>query len=456
VTAVLDDVCSTATDRRPSLALVSRADEAVPAVVGGGLRVPLVTGEHVTYANLDHAASAPALVAVRDAVERFLPYYASVHRGAGYTSQVSTRAYEESRDVVRRFVGGRPDDAVVFTRNTTDSLNLLEHCLPAGTHVVAFDTEHHADLLPWRRRPFTQLIAPTGPADAAAKVGLALGMLPGPALVCVTGASNVTGELWPVAEIARVAHRYGARVLLDAAQLLPHRDVDITALGVDYVAFSGHKLYAPYGAGALVGRADWLVSAEPFLAGGGASRSVEPGGVRWQDSPERQEAGSPNVVGAYALAVACWTLEAAGRDRLARREAELTARLRSGLARVPGVALLSLFGEDVPRVGTVAFAVRGWDAGKLAAVLSAEYGIGVRDGLFCAHLLTRRLLRRAGCDGSAVRASLGLGTTAEHVDRLVGAVTDLVTRGPRHDYEIRDGRWAPVGDTRTLPELWPA
>ncbi|MBO0827458.1 MAG: aminotransferase class V-fold PLP-dependent enzyme [Streptosporangiales bacterium] len=431
-------------------------DEAVPPVVGGDLRVPLVTGERVTYANLDHAASAPALVAVRDAVERFLPYYASVHRGAGYASQVSTRAYEQSRDVVRRFVGGRPDDAVVFTRNTTDALNLLEHCLPAGTHVVAFDTEHHADLLPWRRRPFTQLIAPTSAADAVAKVGLALGTLAGPALVCVTGASNVTGELWPVAEIARVARRYGARVLLDAAQLLPHRDVDIAALGVDYVAFSGHKLYAPYGAGALVGRADWLTGAEPFLAGGGASRSVEPGAVHWQDSPERQEAGSPNVVGAYALATACRTLEAAGRDRLARHEAGLTARLREGLARVPGVALLSLFGEDVPRVGTVAFAVRGWDAGKLAAVLSAEYGIGVRDGLFCAHLLTRRLLRRADSGGSAVRASLGLGTTAEHVDRLVRAVAEVVGRGPSREYERRDGRWAPVRDPRIIPDLWTA
>lgn len=428
-------------------------DDSLPPVVGAGLRVPLVTGGHVTYANLDHAASAPALVAVRDAVERFLPYYASVHRGAGYASQVSTRAYEESRHVVRRFVGGRPDDAVVFTRNTTDALNLLEHCLPAGTHVVAFDTEHHADLLPWRRRPLTQLIAPASPADAVAKVRLALGALPGPALVCVTGASNVTGELWPVAEIARVARRYGARVLLDAAQLLPHRDVDVAALGVDYVAFSGHKLYAPYGAGALVGRADWLVEAEPFLAGGGASRSVEQGGVQWQDSPERQEAGSPNVVGAYALATACRTL-AAGRDRLTRHEAHLTARLRKGLARVAGVELLSLFGEDVPRVGTVAFSVQGWDSGRLAAVLSAEYGIGVRDGLFCAHLLTRRLLRRAGCGGSAVRASLGLATTAEHVDRLVGAVAEIVTRGPAWDYEIRDGRWAPVADPRALPDLW--
>lgn len=457
MTALLDSsyapADATAT-HRAGLALVPSA-RAVPAVVGGDLPVPLVTGGRVSYANLDHAASAPALCAVRDAVDAFLPWYASVHRGAGFASQVSTRVYEQSREVVRAFVGGRADDAVVFTRNTTDAVNLLSRCLPTGTHVVAFETEHHADLLPWRHHPFTQLIAPSSPADAVAKVGLALGSLPAGSLVCVTGASNVTGELWPVAEIVRVARRYGARVLLDAAQLLPHRDVDIAALGVDYVAFSGHKLYAPYGAGALVGRADWLAAAEPYLAGGGASRTVESGSVDWQDLPERQEAGSPNVVGAYALAAACTSLTEAGRQESSRREDELATRLRDGLASIPGVHVLSLFGDDHPRVGTIAFAVDGVDAGWLAAVLSAEHGIGVRDGLFCAHPLTRRLLRRAG-DGagtSALRTSLGLTTTAEHVDRLLGALREITARGPRWDYAVRDGKWSPTPDPRPLPTL---
>lgn len=453
MTALLDSTfAAPTTSHRAGLALVPPARS--EPVVGGDLPVPLVTGGTVPYANLDHAASAPALRAVRDAVDAFLPWYASVHRGAGFASQVSTRVYERSREAVRAFVGGRADDAVVFTRNTTDAINLLSRCLPAGTHVVAFETEHHADLLPWRNHPLTQLIAPSSPADAVARVGLALGSLPAGALVCVTGASNVTGELWPVAEIVRVARRYGARVLLDAAQLLPHRDVDIEALGADYVAFSGHKLYAPYGAGALVGRADWLAAAEPYLAGGGASRSVESGSVSWQDLPERQEAGSPNVVGAYALAVAC---DALSRDRRAssRREDELAQRLRDGLARIPGVHVLSLLGDEHPRVGTIAFAVDGLDAGRLAAVLSAEYGIGVRDGQFCAHLLTRRLLRRTG-DGSgtsALRASLGLATTVEHVDRLVDALREITTRGPRWDYVVRDGRWAPTPDPRPLPDL---
>ncbi|MQA05079.1 MAG: aminotransferase class V-fold PLP-dependent enzyme [Streptosporangiales bacterium] len=454
MTAVLD---STSRDvARPRLDARKLVPQ-VPAVVGADVTVPLVTGGRVPYANLDHAASAPALTAVRDVVEEFLPYYASVHRGAGYGSMVSTKAYERSREVVREFVGARADDAVLFTRNTTDSLNLLAHCLPAGTNVVAFESEHHADLLPWRRHPLTQLIAPTSPADAVAKVGLALSTLSGPTLVCVTGASNVTGELWPVRQIARVAHSYGARVLLDAAQLLPHRDVDVQALDVDYLAFSGHKLYAPYGAGALVGRQDWLAAAEPYLAGGGASKLVEAGGVQWQGLPERQEAGSPNVVGAVALAAACRTLRDAGRQRLAEHEDALTRRLCAGLAGVPGVTVLSLFDAGQPRVGTVAFTVAGHEPGLIAAALSAEYGIGVRDGLFCAHLLTKKLLRRAAGagegQGNALRSSLGLATTAEHVDRLVAALHELTTHGPRWSYIIRDGKWAPEDDPRALPDV---
>lgn len=436
----------------------SGRESRVPGVVGADLTVPLVGGGRATYANLDHAASAPAMTAVRDAVDAFLPWYASVHRGAGFASQVSTRAYEESRPVVRDFVGGRSDDAVVFTRNTTDATNLLAHCLPRGTNVVVFETEHHANLLPWRDHGVTQLIAPTSARDAVAKVAVALASVPAPALVCVTGASNVTGELWPIAEVARVARRYGARVFLDAAQLLPHRPVDIAALGVDYVAFSGHKLYAPYGAGALVGRPDWLAAARPFLAGGGASAAVRFADVEWKGLPERQEAGSPNVVGAYALAVACRTLRRAGREGLAGREERLTARLRMGLARVPAVRELSLFGTgEVDRVGTLSFVVDGWDSGHLAAALSAEYGIGVRDGLFCAHPLATRLLRRARVDpevtGSAVRVSLGLATATEHVDRLVRALGEISTRGPRWHYAVVDGRWQPDPDPRTLPPL---
>jgi selenocysteine lyase/cysteine desulfurase len=429
-----------------------------PSVVGAKLRVPLVTGEQIGYANLDHAASTPCLTAVRDAVEEFLPWYASVHRGAGFASQVSTKLYERTRDVLRRFVGARPSDTVVFTRNTTDSFNLLARSLPRNTSVVVFDTEHHAALLPWKGQHVYRIPIPRTRLAAVSAVDNALAGCPeGPRLVVLTGASNVTGELLPVKEIAAVARRHGARIALDGAQLAPHRRISLRQLYVDYVAISGHKLYAPFGAGALIGRADWLRAAQPYLAGGGATKVVtgeaDQLGVVWNSGPERHEAGSPNTVGVYALGVACEQL-AAHWDQLAAHEAAVLERLQRGLAAVPGLAELRLFDAAVNRVGTISFVLDGFEPGWLAAVLSAEYGIGVRDGAFCAHIATRRLIRETGSEGQqAVRVSLGLGTTEEHVDRFVLALRQIIARGARWTYAKQDGRWAPIDDPRGLPSF---
>nr|WP_235978679.1 aminotransferase class V-fold PLP-dependent enzyme [Streptomyces lycii] len=425
-------------------------------VLGNDVLVPLADGGEVPYAALDCAASAPVLRRVWDDVAAYAPCYGSVHRGAGHLSQLSTRIYEESRAEVARFLGCRPGDQVVFTRSTTDSLNLLAAALPPGTRVYVFETEHHAALLPWRNADVTYLDAPRSPAAAVATLERALsaGGPGGPALVCVTGASNVTGELWPVRELAAVAHAHGARIVLDAAQLAPHRPVDIAELDVDWAAFSGHKLYAPFGTGVLAGRPDWLRDAEPYLAGGGAVRTVarNTGGgldVRWHTGEARHEAGSPNVIGAHAVASACRALTEAGPDRLVAREERLTARLREGLAAVRGVRQLSLFGDDAPRVGVVSFVVDGLHSSELAEALSAEYGIGVRDGLFCAHPLVRTLLggdtagrgeecgapapadapgAPGGVELRAVRVSFGAGTPEEHIDRFTGAVAALARR----------------------------
>ncbi|WP_260609735.1 aminotransferase class V-fold PLP-dependent enzyme [Streptomyces sp. WAC06614] len=437
------------------------------AVLGRDVTVPLVTGGEVTYAALDYAASAPALQRVWDDVAAYAPYYGSVHRGAGYLSQLSTDLFEQSRATVAEFLGCRPEDQVVFTRSTTDSLNLLAQALPAGCQVFVFETEHHASLLPWRDAHVTYLDAPRTPAEAVATLERALAAREpyGDALVCVTGASNVTGELWPVRELAAAAHAHGARIVLDAAQLAPHHPVSVTELDVDWVAFSGHKLYAPFGSGVLAGRADWLRRAEPYLAGGGASRTVSrraDGGVdvEWHATAARHEAGSPNVIGVYAIASACKALTEAGFDSLVAREQELIAKVRAGLAEVPAVRILSLFGDEAPRVGVISFVVDGWNSSHFAAALSAEYGIGVRDGLFCAHPLVRTLLGSApqepGACGApepaapgerslnAIRVSFGAGTPDEHVDRFVRAVRELVTEGARWQYRTEQGRCVPA------------
>ncbi|MQY06506.1 aminotransferase class V-fold PLP-dependent enzyme [Actinomadura macrotermitis] len=409
-----------------------RTVSSLPRIIGADAVVPLNDGGSTTYANFDYAASAPCLEAVHEAVTRALPYYSSVHRGAGYASQVTTAAYEKARETVRGFLGAERRASVVFTRNTTDAMNLLAHAVPAGTTVVVFETEHHATLLPWKRA--VRLPAPASPVEAIAAAGRALAAAPaGPRLLVVTAASNVTGELWPIRELAEVARRHGARIAVDAAQHVPHRPLDMTELGLDYVAFSGHKLYAPFGAGVLAGRADWLRAAPPYLKGGGASAAVTEGGdaTRWQADPEaRHEAGTPNVLGVIALAAACETLAATGWDALVAHEERLLDRLRTGLAHISGVRELTLWGDRNPRVGIVSFVVDGWNARDVALTLSGEYGIGVRDGKFCAHPFVRHLLEEggAGCadgQGSAVRASFGIGSDERDVDRLLAALTRL-------------------------------
>lgn len=433
-----------------------RGAAGLPPVVGADLQVPTLTGS-VRYANFDHAASTPALVSVQRAVDTTLRTYSSVHRGNGYASRVTSAWYEQAREEVRSFVGAREDDAVVFTRNSTDSLNLLARALPRDTTVLVFETEHHAALLPWPARRTRRLPVPGSTADALVLLEQALSVAPdGARLVVLTAASNVTGEIWPVRELAAVAHAHGARVVLDAAQYAPHRRVDVGELDVDYVVFSGHKVYAPFGAGVLAGRADWLDAAPPYLAGGGATAQVSDRGVVWQEGAARHEAGSPNVVGAIALAAACNALSR-NASAVEAHESRLGRRLLEGLRAIDGVRTLSLFGEGHERVAVAAFTVEGVDPALVSAALSAEHGIGVRDGKFCAHLCVDALLEDPDEDAptTAVRASIGLGTTDEHVERLLAAVARLAATGPDHEYVHTTRGWEPVRDPRALSPALP-
>jgi selenocysteine lyase/cysteine desulfurase len=418
-------------------ALIS--ERALAAVVGADVEVPLVQGGTARYVNLDYAASAPALTAVADQVSELLPLYASVHRGAGYASRACTAAYESARREVAAFTGARADDLVVVTRNTTDALNLLARAVPGP--VVHLDIEHHANLLPWQ--PGSPYVVPARRtlADTIAAVEAELARSPA-ALLSVTGASNVTGECLPLAELAALAHRYGARIAVDGAQLVPHRRLDIAATGIDYLAFSGHKLYAPFGAGALIGRRDWLDAAPPYLAGGGAVRRVSIGATTWTDGAARHEAGTPNLIGAVALAAACRFIGSL--DSVVSHEAVLLGSLLDGLASV-GARVHRIWPDSTDRVPVVTFTVDGYPASLVAAYLSAEHGIGVRDGKFCAH----PLLARLGVPAGAVRASLGLGSRPEDVDRLIAALRRLRDPGPAWTY---GEDCQPVPETRPLPD----
>ena len=443
-------------------------------LVGADTDVPLVTGEMRRYVNLDYAASAPALQSVHDAVEELLAWYSSVHRGAGFKSRASTAAYEGARESIRQFVNARDDDAVVITRNTTDSINLLAGTLPEGTHVVAFAGEHHANLLPWRRIGVRYLPVPETPAEMLEQLEATLRDLPhcrDPHLVAITGASNVTGELWPLLEVSRIAHENDARLLVDAAQLAPHVPIDMQRDGIDYLALSGHKLYAPYGAGALIGERDWLSAGDPFLRGGGAVKLVTVDETLWADLPDRQEAGSPNVVGAVALGVACDTLAQVGMARIADEECALLDYARGRLSAIESFEHYRVWPAEHPRVGLLTFNLAGVPYDLLAAVLSAEHGIGIRHGCFCAHPLMMRLLRVSDAEAhrlldetragrherlpGAARMSFGLGSTRDDVDAIADALAAIATDGPRWTYAVSDAtdEYEPDPDPRPLPPL---
>ncbi|MCM3657859.1 aminotransferase class V-fold PLP-dependent enzyme [Agromyces mediolanus] len=409
-----------------------------------GLVVPVLGGDRVAHTNLDLAASAPPLVAVAQHVAEITPWYSSVHRGTGYASELATELVEGSRAAVARHVGARDGDVVVFTRNTTDALNLLASAVPGD--VVVLDVEHHANLLPWRNR---RVVVAQPSLEATLRALEAELARRSAALLTVTGASNVTGELLPIERLAELAHAHGARLAVDAAQLLPHRRVSLTESGADYLAFSGHKAYAPYGAGALVGRADWLDRAAPYLAGGGAVAAVALDAVAWRTGSERHEAGTPNVLGAAAIAAALAEFERLGEPARAAHERALTERLTAGVERVPGVRRIRAF-EDAPdALGIVTLELERGSVGLLAAALSAEHGVSVRAGRFCAHPLFDRVASRA----NGLRASVGLGTGAAEIDRFLAALERLVAEGPRAKYRRTPDGWKPVSDDRPRPAL---
>jgi selenocysteine lyase/cysteine desulfurase len=439
-------------------AALSVSRRPLAAVTGAEIQAPLIQGGHIRYANLDYGASAPALSVVSAYLNEILPYYASVHRGAGYASQISTSVYENSRTIVREFVGGRADDSVIFTRNTTDSLNLLAGCLPAagGQHigeVLYLDIEHHANLLPWQGIPHRSVVAEDTLAGTIANLRAELeqGDI---SLLAVTGASNVTGEILPIRELAALAHEFGARIVVDAAQLAPHRRINIAADDVDYLAFSGHKLYAPFGSGVLVGRPDWLDAGTPHLAGGGAVREARLDSVSWTTGPARHEGGSPNVLGAATLARATQVIAALDQDLWHAHESSIRSFLVEGLQKIDGVTVHQIFSDTdsaTDTIGVVNFSVEGYDAGLVAAYLSAEHGVGLRDGRFCAH----PLLKRLGLPSGSLRASFGLGSRLEDAQRLLAGIEELRRTGLGWDYVVDAGRWVPANDTRIYPEWAP-
>lgn len=449
-------------------------------IVGVDRLIPLLDGRLVPYVNLDNAASTPPLVDVLEALQQFLPYYASVHRGTGFKSRLSTAAYDQAHEIIGRFVGADlSTNTVIFGKNTTEAINKLSYRLGLTRDDVVITTqlEHHSNDLPWRSHAQVVHVqaTPEGRLDEEdfdRQLATYAGRI---ALVTVTGASNVTGFLQPIHRLARKAHAAGARILVDAAQLAPHRRVDMRPDDdpehLDFVVLSAHKMYAPFGTGALIGPREVFLQEGPEYCGGGTVNVVTLDEVYWADLPDRDEAGSPNVVGAVAMAAAAQVLMEVGMETIAAHERELLVYALERLRALPG---LTLYGEADParaaaeKVGVIPFNLAGISHFKLAAILGYEGGIGVRSGCFCAHPYVVHLLhlgpeeavtwRQKILHGDKsdmpgmVRISFGCYNTTDDIDRLI-AMLEVIRRGEyQGDYQLvpHTGEYLPVNYTEPL------
>lgn len=432
-------------------------------IVGVGQHVPLLDGTTRPYVYLDNAASTPAFRGVQHKVDEFLNWYSSVHRGSGFKSLVSTHAYEQARDIVIDFVGADPQThCVIFGKNTTEAINKLANRMPLSANDVVISTvmEHHSNDLPWRPKAQVKYVdlledGSLNLHDLAQKLELFKGRVK---LVTVTGASNVCGFLPPIYDIAELAHRYSARILVDCAQLAPHRTIKVGPMGsprhLDFITLSAHKMYAPFGTGVIIGPKEFFKQGPPDYRGGGTVEIVTLDEVHWAEPPERDEAGSPNVVGAVALAASIRILSQVGMDTIAAHEKDLTSYALRRLNELKGV---KLYGSNDPnqqedRLGVIPFQVGGIPHGKVAAILGFEGGIGVRSGCFCAHPYVLRLLGisdqeyqmyrqqvlkhdRSTLPG-LIRVSFGCYNTFEEIDRLSEMLEQIISGDYADDYVV--------------------
>lgn len=442
-------------------------------ILGLDRQTPLLNGSTVTYVNLDNGASTPPILDAVEALENFMPFYSSVHRGTGFKSRLSTRAFDQSREIIAEFVKADLEkNTVIFGKNASEAINKLSHSLPHGDDCVVISTrmEHHSNDLPWRDH-FNVVhvdVLPDGRLDEDDFDAKLLEHREHLALVAITGAANVTGYLQPIHRLARKVHEAGSLILIDAAQLAPHREIDMKPDDdpehLDFLVLAGHKMYAPYGTGCLIGPKHIFMDCSPDYSGGGTVNVVTPSEVYWAGLPDKEEAGSPNVPGAVAMAASARALMKRSMKKIEEHEVELTRYALDKLGKIPGIVI---YGESDPdrldRVGVIPFNLEGVHHSLLAAILGYEGGIGVRSGCFCAHPYVVTLLgltdeeaERWRVDFLAgdkskmpgmVRMSIGCYTTREDIDRLIEMLERVRAGDYAGEYEVvkATGEYIPVG-----------
>lgn len=379
-----------------------------------------VNGKPLIY--LDNAASAQVpRVVVDDIVDVYYSHKANVHRGVHSLSQEATSAMEAARERVRGFINAGSVDEVIFTRGTTEALNLVAssygQLLSEGDEVILTMMEHHSNIVPWQllqqRRGIVIKVVPITPEGELDLDSYRRMFTPRTKVVSVCQVSNVLGTVNPIAEMARIAHEHGAVICVDGAQGASHMKTDVRALDADFYAFSSHKMYGPTGIGILYGRRELLEKMPPYQGGGEMIGHVSFAGTTWADLPFKFEAGTPDYVGAAALTKAIDYIENIGMDRIAAHENELCAYATEQMSAIPG---LRIYGTAPGKAAVISFLLYGahhYDTG----ILLDQLGVAVRTGHHCA----QPLMEYYGIEGT-VRASFALYNTMGEVDAFIAAL----------------------------------
>ena len=380
-----------------------------------------VYGKPLVY--LDNGATTQKPRCVVDAItDEYYSVNANVHRGVHFLSQQATELHEASRETVRRFINARSTTEIVFTRGTTESINLLassfgEAFLKEGDEVIVSTMEHHSNIVPWQllqmRKGIVLRVIPMNDRGELLLDEYERLFTPRTRIVCVAHVSNVLGTVNPVREMIATAHAHGVPVLVDGAQSIPHMPVDVQALNADFYVFSGHKIYGPTGVGVLYGKEDWLDKLPPYQGGGEMIQHVSFERTTFNELPFKFEAGTPDYIGTTGLAKALDYVSALGMDRIAAYEHELTEYATRRLKEIPG---MRIFGEAPEKGSVISFLVGNIHHFDMGTLLD-RLGIAVRTGHHCAQPLMQRL----GIEGT-VRASFALYNTKEEIDALVAGV----------------------------------
>lgn len=419
-------------------------------VAGVNTKIPLNCGVLSPCVNFDNAATTPPFISVVNRIVDFSPWYSSIHRGTGYKSKISSDAYDNSRKVIMDFVGANIDeDCVIYVKNATEAINKLSNIFKATYAkclVLSTFMEHHSNDLPWRDKfliDYTD-INDEGSLDMndfEKKLKKYQGKLK---LVTVTGASNVTGLKNQIHEIACLTHHYGAMILVDGAQLIPHCPFDMKPDGspehIDFLVFSAHKMYAPFGIGVLIGPKSFLGKCPPDYKGGGTIDIVTHDFIKWADIPDKEEAGTPNIMGVIALVEAINVLNSIGMENIKNYEENLSRYAINKLSKIPDIILYQQPDDNYPRVSIIPFNIEGMNHSQVARILSDEAGIAVRNGCFCAQPYVQKLLkvtkeeieeRKKGLHKAFpgfVRLSFGIYNTHKEIDFLAHVLNEIVSK----------------------------